>query len=81
MRSHRISYERHSREGGNPFIVLEPAISMGPRLRGDDAAERSRLMAAGIIICRVADAVFAGDKYLPEPEPQEGGMQMEGILR
>ena len=30
--------QRHSREGGNPFITLEQVLSMGPRLRGDDAA-------------------------------------------
>ena len=32
--------QRHSREGGNPFIKLEQALILGPRLRGDDASGR-----------------------------------------
>ncbi len=31
--------QRHSREGGNPFLTLEQVLSLGPRPRGDDAAE------------------------------------------
>ncbi len=47
---------RHSREGGNQFIVSEQPTSMGPRLRGDDAAahltagpgdERARMKQGG----------------------------------
>ncbi len=30
--------QRHSREGGNPFLPQEQDLSVGPRLRGDDAA-------------------------------------------
>ena len=50
MRSQRISYERHSHEGWNPFIVLEQAISMGPRLRGDDGAARISSVSTGLAI-------------------------------
>ena len=50
MPTPQISRERHSREGGNPFIKLEQSFSMGPRLRGDDATARISSVSIGSAI-------------------------------